>query len=46
MEDRTIKGIDKSGNPIQVYESLIDSEAIPSTSVHGEVEVEVQDDTL
>lgn len=45
MEDETIKDTDKFGNPTQVYESLINLEATPSTSVHGEVEVEVHDDT-
>lgn len=45
MEDQTIKDIDKSKNPTQIFEGLIDTEATPSTSVHGEVEVEVQDDT-
>ncbi|KAG7553078.1 Zinc finger CCHC-type superfamily [Arabidopsis thaliana x Arabidopsis arenosa] len=45
MEDQTIKDIDKSGNPTQSYESLIDSVVAPSTSVHGHVEDEVQVDT-
>ena len=36
MEDQTIKNIDKSRNPTLVYESLVDSKATPSSSVHGE----------
>ncbi|KFK32108.1 hypothetical protein AALP_AA6G199700 [Arabis alpina] len=45
MEDQTIKDIDKSGKPAQRYECLIDSEVVPSTSVHGQVESEVHVDT-
>lgn len=44
MKDKTMKDIDKSRNPTQVYESLIDSDVTPSIMVHGEVEVEFQYD--
>ena len=45
IEDQTIKDIDKSGKPAQIVDSLIDSEVIPSTSVHSQVEGEVHVDT-